>query len=66
MEVSRQCLQVERTNTKSNAIYKKESCNSTSLQGKTMMSDDFELGEEDEMSMCVYKADTFFYDRSFH
>ncbi len=24
------------------------------------MSDDFELGEEDEMSMCVYKADTFF------
>ncbi len=36
-EVPSQCLQVERSNTKSDAIY------------KTGMSDDFELGGEDEM-----------------
>ncbi len=41
---------VERANTKSNAVYKKASYNSTSLQDKTTMSDDFELGE-DEMSL---------------
>ncbi len=40
---------VERANTKSNAVYKKGSYNSTSLQGKTTMSDDFELGGEGEM-----------------
>ncbi len=39
-----QCLQVERANTKSNAVYKKRE-----LKGKTTMSDDFELGGEDEM-----------------
>ncbi len=44
-------LQVElaNTNVKSNNVYKKGSYNSTSLQGKAMMSDDFELGGEDEM-----------------
>ncbi len=47
LDVSRsQCLQVECANTKSNAIYKKRV-----LKGKTMMSDDFELGGEDEMSL---------------
>ncbi len=30
----------------SNAVYKKESYNSTSLKGKTTMSDDFELEEK--------------------
>ncbi len=44
VEVQSQCLQVERENTKSNAVYKKVSYNSTSSQGKTTMSDDFELG----------------------
>ncbi len=47
-DVPSQCLQAERANTKSNAVYKKGSYNSTSLQGKTTMSDDFELGGEDE------------------
>ncbi len=42
-EVPSQCLQVERANTKSNAVYKKGSYNLTSLQGKTTTSDDFEL-----------------------
>ncbi len=46
-EVQSQCLQVERANTKSNAVYKKGSYNSTSLQGKTTMSYDFELGEDE-------------------
>ncbi len=49
MKVPSQCLQAERANTKSNSVYKKGSYNSTSLQGKTTMSDDFELGGEDEM-----------------
>ncbi len=49
LDVPSQCLQVERANTKSNAIYKKGSYNSTSLQGKTTMSGDFKLGGEDEM-----------------
>ncbi len=48
-EVPRECLQVECANTKSNAVYKKGSYNSTSLQGKTTMLGDFELGGEDEM-----------------
>ncbi len=48
-EVPSQCLQVECAKTKSNAVYKKGSNNSTSLQGKTTMSDDFELGGEDEV-----------------
>ncbi len=48
-EVPSQCLQGERANTKSNAVYKKGSYNSTSLQCKTTMLDDFELGGEDEM-----------------
>ncbi len=48
-EIQSQCLQVERVNTKSNAVYKKRIYNSTSLQGKPMMSDDFELGREGEM-----------------
>ncbi len=47
-EVPSQCLQVERANSKSNTIYKKRSYNSTSLQGKTTMTDDFELGGEEE------------------
>ncbi len=38
---------IERANTKSNAVYKKGSYNSTSLQDKTSPSDDFELGEDD-------------------
>ncbi len=42
-------LQVELSNTKSNAVYKKGSYNSASLQGKTTMSDDFEFGGEGEM-----------------
>ncbi len=41
------CLQVEHANTKSNAVYKKRSNNSTSLQGKRTMSGDFELGEDE-------------------
>ncbi len=45
----RRCLQVERANTKSNTVYKKESYNSTSLQNKTIMSDNFEFGGEGEM-----------------
>ncbi len=49
MEIPSPCLQVERANIKSNAIYKKRSYNSTSLQGITTMSDNFELGEEDEI-----------------
>ncbi len=49
MEVLNQCLQVERANTKSNAIYKKRELHLMNLQGKTMMSDDFELGGEGEM-----------------
>ncbi len=49
LDVPSQCLQVERANTKSNAVYKKGSYNSPSLQGKTTMSGDFELGGEDEM-----------------
>ncbi len=48
-EVQSQCLQVECAKTKSNTVYKKGSNNSTSLQGKTTMSDDFELGGEDEV-----------------
>ncbi len=47
-------LQVELSNTKSNAVYKKGSYNSltsyiASLQCKTTMSDDFEFGGEGEM-----------------
>ncbi len=42
-------LQFERANTKSNAVYKKGSYNSTNLQCKTTMSDDFDLGGEGEM-----------------
>ncbi len=49
LDVPSQCLQVERANTKSNAVYKKGSYSSTSLQDKTTMSGDFELGGEDEM-----------------
>ncbi len=48
-EVLSQCLQVERANTKSNTVYKKESYNSTSLQDKTITSDNFEFGGEGEM-----------------
>ncbi len=48
-EVQSQRLQVERADTKSNTVYKKGSFNSTSLQDKTTVSDDFELGGEGEM-----------------
>ncbi len=57
MEVPSQCLQVERTNNKSNAVYKQGSYNSTSLRGKTTISDDFELGEDEmdptQASLCI-------------
>ncbi len=43
-EVPSQCLQVDRANTKSNAVNRKRK-----LKGKTMMSDDFEIRGEDEM-----------------
>ncbi len=46
-EVPSQCLQVECAKTKSNTVYKKGSYNSTNLQGKITMSDDFELGEDE-------------------
>ncbi len=46
-KVTLECLQVERANTKSNGVYKKGSYNSTSLQGQTTLSDDFELAEDE-------------------
>ncbi len=49
MKVPSQCLQVEHTNTKSNAVYKKRELQLNEFTRKTTMSDNFELGGEDEM-----------------
>ncbi len=46
-----ECLQVEHANTKSNAVHKKGSYNSTSLQGKTTMSDILNLQEKMRWSL---------------